>query len=159
MGTCESADKNVKRNLRNNAKTQLQKIHLKQSKEIKLLCPICEESFDKRVKKPVNICENSHTICEECRSQIEKKFALQKKGSMTCPYCKQVCVSDIRQTNEQIYKFLDNYEEVLKRIPEERKKLFAFAVVYLPNLKKRMENNEDLNVISALRISKKRSLS
>lgn len=55
---------------------------------------------------------------------------------MECPFCKDVCHEDLTQTDAASYSFLTKEEDVLNRLTDDKRKLYAFSTVYLPTLNK-----------------------
>jgi len=63
-------------------------------------------------------------------------------------------------TDKSVFKYLEKEEKVLRVLPEDRKKLYAFTSIYLPKLHKLMEKDtmkkreeSELETIGVLYIS------
>jgi hypothetical protein len=101
--------------------------------KIEIHCPICEENYDTEERKPYVVCRNKHKLCLACLASM-KNHASLKKNHHLCPFCKVPIEEDMLTTDAGTYKFLEAELDTLKRLPQERRKLFAFSSIYLPRL-------------------------
>jgi len=68
-----------------------------------------------------------------------KNHASLKKIALLCPFCKVTVVEDMVSTDTGIYGFLEAELATLRKLPQNRQKLFAFSSIYLPHLHKFMK--------------------
>jgi hypothetical protein len=101
--------------------------------KIDIHCPICDDNYDTENRKPFLVCANKHKLCFACLSSM-KNHASLKKIQLLCPFCKMTVQEDLVTTDTGLYSFLEAELETLKRLPQEKQKLFAFSSIYLPRL-------------------------
>ena len=59
-----------------------------------------------------------------------------KQLDIKCPFCKVKCDEKLVAVDEELNQFLKQEEQILRQLPQNRHKLYAFASTYLPKLKK-----------------------